>query len=58
MSREFERQLGQLKPGDHICPIYNSVDEQLATAVPFVKQGLACGERCVYVTDGPVDNFA
>src|SRR5437868_6601473 len=51
MTTELERQLIDLKPGDHICLIYETVAEQMAGAVPFLKQGLARGERCLYVAD-------
>lgn len=51
MTTELERQLASLKQGDHVCPIYESVAEQLAVAIPFISQGLARGERCVYVAD-------
>ncbi len=51
MVTELQRQLTQLRQGDHICPIYETFDEQMATAVPFIKLGFARGERCVYVAD-------
>lgn len=35
--------------GDHICLFYNDIQEQLAVAVPFVKDGLQRGERCLCV---------
>lgn len=37
--------------GDHIIVIYEEPAELLAFAVPFVKEGLAKGERCLYVVD-------
>ncbi len=57
MSDEVERQLALLKPGDHICPIYSSIVEQMAVAVPFVRDGLSRGDRCIYVSDGAVKGF-
>jgi PAS domain S-box-containing protein len=51
MASELERRLAELKHGDHICLIYENTVEQLAVAVPFIKEGLARGERCVYVAD-------
>jgi PAS domain S-box-containing protein len=54
MTTELERQLTELKQGDHICLIYETMAEQLAAAVPFLKQGLAQGERrCLYVAGHP-----
>lgn len=35
--------------GDHICLFYRSIEEQLLTAVPFVKLGLLRDERCLCV---------
>jgi two-component system sensor histidine kinase UhpB len=51
MTTELEHQLASLRQGDHVCRIYESKEEQLAAAVPFMKEGLARGERCLYVAD-------
>jgi PAS domain S-box-containing protein len=51
MTTELERQLIELKQGDHICPIYETRAEQMAAAVPYMKEGLARGERCLYIGD-------
>ena len=53
MTTELERRLTRLKQGDHVCLIYENTAEQLAAAVPFIKEGLARGERCIYAADGP-----
>ena len=51
MATELELQLKRLKQGDHICLIYENTVEQLATVVTFIIDGLARGERCVYIVD-------
>ena len=51
MTTELECQLASLRQGDHICRICESVAEQLDAAVPFMKEGLARGERCLYIAD-------
>jgi PAS domain S-box-containing protein len=51
MTTELERQLLDLKQGDHICLIYETKAEQMAGALPFLKEGLARAERCLYVAD-------
>ncbi len=51
MTTELERQLARLQPGDHVCAIYENLAEQMAAATLFIKQGLANGERCLYVCD-------
>jgi signal transduction histidine kinase len=51
MMGELERQLASLKQGDHVCLIYENPAEQLAVAVPFIKEGLARNERCIYIAD-------
>lgn len=38
-------------PHDHICLIYDSPEEQLAVAVPFMRFGLERGEKCLYIAD-------
>ena len=36
---------------DHLALIYESKAEQFATTIPFVREGLARGERCLYIAD-------
>ncbi|WP_306056345.1 MEDS domain-containing protein [Natronococcus wangiae] len=36
---------------DHLASIYESQEEQFETVVPFIKEGLERGERCLYVAD-------
>jgi len=43
----------RLGPGDHVCAVYEDPADWLAVAVPYVTDGLAAGERCVYI--GPDD---
>ena len=49
--RELEREISRVTSGSHLCLVYDSVEEQLAAVVPYVKAGLARGERCVYIAD-------
>lgn len=41
--------------GNHICAVYETADEQLATAVEYVAEGLGRNERCLYVADAQTD---
>src|SRR5947209_20218955 len=41
----------EVSPGDHIVFIYEGTSELRAFVVPFIKEGLARGERCLYVVD-------
>jgi two-component system, NarL family, sensor kinase len=43
--------LGQMAPHDHLCSIYESSEEHLAVAIPFIRIGLDRGEKCVYIAD-------
>ena len=36
------------RPHPHFAQVYDSHDEQFATAVPFIETGLRAGERCLY----------
>jgi signal transduction histidine kinase/CheY-like chemotaxis protein len=49
---ELERRIARLRQGDHLCLIYHSAAEQTAALVPFIKAGLAAGERCLFVGHG------
>jgi PAS domain S-box-containing protein len=51
MKPQLEQELAKLKHGDHICSIYENADEQMAAVVPFIIDGLARGERCVYIVN-------
>ena len=39
-------------PGDHVVFIYENKAELLAFTAPFIKDGLAKGERCLYLVAG------
>ncbi len=41
MAPELEKQLANLNPGEHLCPIYENAAERLAVVIPFIKHGLA-----------------
>lgn len=56
MATELERLLFTLKHGDHVCPIYDCVAEQMAAIVSFFREGLASNECCVYVADEQPSN--
>ncbi len=47
--------ISRLGPHDHLCLIYETREEQFAAVVPFMRLGLARGERCLYIVD---DNTA
>lgn len=36
---------------DHLCIICEAQEEQLSSAVAFIKTGLERGEKCLYITD-------
>jgi len=41
----------EVSPGDHVVFIYEDTPELTAFVVPFIKEGLTKGERCLYVVD-------
>lgn len=47
----LEGTLQVLKPGDHVCAIYDNDLEHLELIVPFVRIGLRGGEKCVYIAE-------
>src|ERR1700737_3602700 len=36
---------------EHLCIIYETQDEQLSAAIPFIRIGLDRGEKCVHMAD-------
>ncbi len=47
----LENAMRDVKVHDHLCLIYETPEEQLGAAIPYLKQGLEQGERALYVTD-------
>ena len=43
--------LEQIGPGDHLCLIYETREEEFAVVIPFVRIGLERGEKCIYIAD-------
>jgi len=49
MQGSLDRGLDRLRFGDHICLSYDHPDEARAPLLPFFRDGLLRGERCVFV---------
>jgi PAS domain S-box-containing protein len=45
------RGLKRLGPHQHLCLIYETDDERLASVIPFLKMGLDQGNQCVYLAN-------
>ena len=43
--------LSQLRPGHHVCALYETDDEYRALVTPFVRQGLERNEKVVYIAN-------
>ena len=49
---ELVAEVLSLKQGEHLCLIYeDDPTEQMAALLPFIGQGLAHGEQCIYIAD-------
>jgi signal transduction histidine kinase len=42
---------GAIGPHEHCCLIYETEEEKLAAALPYLRAGLIRGEKCLYVAD-------
>lgn len=42
----------QLSPGDHICAFYPGREERDQILLPYLREGLQAGDKCVCVVDG------
>ena len=47
----LKKRLEDLRPGDHLCFLFQSEAEHLAVMAPFLFQGLAAGEKVIYLAD-------
>ena len=43
----------RLAPGDHVCAFYRGPSERDEILIPFLRQGLRDGDKCVCVVDAP-----
>ena len=43
--------VGGLGLHEHLCVIYDTREEQFATALPYLRTGLERGEKCIYFAD-------
>lgn len=42
-----------LTPGDHICAFYRGREQRDAVLVPFLREGILAGDKCICVMDDP-----
>ena len=45
------RSITNLKPGDHVCCLYETEEEHKAVLTPFLRQGLKRAEKLLYILD-------
>jgi signal transduction histidine kinase len=45
----FTQTLTDLRPGDHLCFLYETEDERRDVLTPFLRQGLEQGEKALYI---------
>jgi transcriptional regulator with GAF, ATPase, and Fis domain len=48
---ELKQKIKELKPGDHLCCIYETEEEHRAILTPFLREGLHSGQKIIYVVD-------
>jgi hypothetical protein len=41
----------EIKPGEHLCFFYENKTEQFQIVIPFLIEGLARKEKCLYIAD-------
>jgi PAS domain S-box-containing protein len=60
MISNLEHELAKLRPGNHLCMLFESDAEKLGALVPYLRDGLARGERCLYAAgeQGPESLFS
>ena len=52
MEHEQElKDLADLRPGDHLCCLYETEEEHRALVTPYIRQGLERNEKVVYIVD-------
>jgi hypothetical protein len=41
----------QLAPGDHVCAFYRGLSERDEVLIPYLREGLRAGDKCICVVD-------
>ncbi|MGH8974286.1 MAG: MEDS domain-containing protein [Acidimicrobiia bacterium] len=41
----------QLAPGDHVCAFYRGLSERDEILIPYLREGLRAGDKCICVVD-------
>ncbi len=41
----------EVQTGDHLCSIYNNLEQQFSIIVPFMLHGLQNNEKCLFIVD-------
>lgn len=41
----------QLAPGDHVCAFYRGLSERDDVLIPYLREGLRAGDKCICVVD-------
>jgi hypothetical protein len=45
-------EISKIHPGGHLCLFYEKDPaEQMPVLIPFIRQGLSCGEQFIYIAD-------
>lgn len=47
----FFRSIYDLRPGSHLCCLYETEEEHRALLAPYMRQGLERGEKVLYIVD-------
>jgi len=48
---DTSRTIADLRPGDHLCCIYETEEGHRAVVTPFLRQGLEQGQKVIYIVD-------
>ena len=50
-SADLPTMISDLKPGDHLCCIYETDEDHRDLLTPYLRQGLERNEKVVYIVD-------
>jgi signal transduction histidine kinase len=48
---ELQQELQRMGHGDHLCLVYETPEQQWDAVIPYIAEGLARNEACLYVID-------
>ena len=55
--RSLKEHMSALRVHDHVCLAYSDREQQITAIAQYLREGIARGEKCVYLSDKATSEF-